>query len=71
MITVIFHHTEYKKHFDKLIKGYASYIDIDESFEKAGKEGLTKYSFTPKVKHFTGFSTDEGADVLKQVSNLA
>lgn len=59
------------KNFDKLIKGYASYIDIDESFEKAGKEGLTKYSFTPKVKHYTGFSTDEGADVLKQVSNLA
>lgn len=59
------------KNFDKLIKGYASYINIDESFEKAGKEGLTKYSFTPKVKHFTGFSTDEGADVLKQVSNLA
>ena len=59
------------KNFDKLIKGYASYISIDESFEKAGKEGLTKYSFTPKVKHFTGFSTDEGADVLKQVSNLA
>ena len=59
------------KNFDKLVKGYASYINIDESFEKAGKEGLTKYSFTPKVKHFTGFSTDEGADVLKQVSNLA
>ena len=59
------------KNFDKLIKGYASYINIDESFEKAGKEGLTKYSFTPKVKHFTGFSTDEGANVLKQVSNLA
>lgn len=59
------------KNFDKLIKGYASYINIDESFEKAGKEGLTKYSFTPKVKHYTGFSTDEGADVLKQVSNLA
>ena len=59
------------KNFDKLIKGYASYISIDESFEKASKEGLTKYSFTPKVKHFTGFSTDEGADVLKQVSNLA
>ena len=59
------------KNFDKLIKGYASYIDIDESFEKAGKEGFTKYSFTPKVKHYTGFSTDEGADVLKQVSNLA
>ena len=59
------------KNFDKLIKGYASYIDIDESFEKAGKEGLTKYSFTPKIKHYTGFSTDEGADVLKQVSNLA
>lgn len=59
------------KNFDKLIKGYASYIDIDESFEKAGKEGLTKYSFTPKVKHYTGFSTDEGADVLEQVSNLA
>ena len=59
------------KNFDKLIKGYASYINIDESFEKAGKEGLTKYSFTPKVKHFTGFSTDEGADILKQVSNLA
>ena len=59
------------KNFDKLIKGYASYISINESFEKAGKEGLTKYSFTPKVKHFTGFSTDEGADVLKQVSNLA
>ena len=59
------------KNFDKLIRGYASYIDIDESFEKAGKEGLAKYSFTPKVKHYTGFSTDEGADVLKQVSNLA
>lgn len=59
------------KNFDKLIKGYTSYIDIDESFEKAGKEGLTKYSFTPKVKHYTGFSTDEGADILKQVSNLA
>ena len=59
------------KNFDKLVKGYASYIDIDESFEKAGKEGLTKYSFTPKVKHYTGFSTDEGADILEQVSNLA
>ena len=59
------------KNFDRLLDRYASYITIDDSYRKNNWEGVRKYSLTPKVKHYSGFSTDEGADISKQVSDLA
>ena len=57
------------KNFDKLLEKNASYINVDKSYKNI--EGVSKYSLNPKVTHFTGFSKDEGADIMKQVSNVA
>ena len=59
------------KNFDRLVDRYASYITIDSSYRKNKWEGVKKYALMPKVKHYSGFSKDEGADVSKQISDLA
>ena len=59
------------KNFDRLVDRYTSYITIDNSYRKNKWEGVRKYSLTPKVKHYSGFSKDEGADISKQISDLA
>lgn len=59
------------KNFDRLLKKNASYINIDKSYEKNKLEGIHKYSLNPRVEHYSGFSSNEGADIMNQVSNLA
>ena len=56
------------KNFDNLLKKNASYIHIDESYRN---EGVGKYSYIPKVSHFSNFSRDEGANIMTQISNIA
>ena len=59
------------KNFDRLVKKFAGFINIDESYLNNHIDGVKKYNFKPEVEHYSGFSKDEGADITTQISDLA
>ena len=58
-------------HFDRLVKKFAGFLNIDESYLNNHIDGVKKYNFKPEVEHYSGFSKDEGADITTQISDLA
>ena len=59
------------KNFDRLVKKFAGFINIDESYLNNNIDGVKKYNFKPEVEHYSGFSKDDGADITTQISDLA
>jgi len=59
------------KNFDKLIESNTPFIKIDKSFRNQNLEGIAKYLFDTNVSHYSGFTSDDSADISRQISGLA
>lgn len=59
------------KNFDRLIETNTPFIKIDKSFKNQNLDGVTKYLFDVDVHHYSGFTSDDSADISKQISGLA
>lgn len=60
------------KTFDDLLNELTPFVRINPEYEKASQYSKQRYIYVgPNVQHYTGFSTNEYADIKDSVSDLA